>query len=136
MGLPEKRAIASYQKDRFPAWQQKLNGICGVELAYDVAWDQLAKDGYSAEYNAMFDYNFFQPLEKALQSICQDDLGKDSFKAKFKKVQITSTRSWSSLEVTIEGDILKLDADPSYERSDGSVQDYSDRIRTTLEAAL
>jgi hypothetical protein len=38
--------------------------------------------------------------------------------------------------VTIEGDILKLDADPSYERSDGSVQDSSDRIRTTLEAAL
>src|SRR5689334_12972377 len=107
MGLPEKRALAAYQKDKFPAWQQKLNAICGVELTYDVAWDQLAKDGYSAEFHTMFDYNFFQPLEKALQSICQDDLGKDSFKAKIKKVQITSTRSWSSLEVTIEADTLK-----------------------------
>jgi hypothetical protein len=84
----------------------------------------------------MFDYNFFQPLERALQSICQDDLGRDSFKEKIKKVQITSTRSWSSLEATVEGDTLKIDADPSYERSDGSVNDYSDRIRTTLEAAL
>ncbi|HYI01049.1 hypothetical protein [Hyalangium sp.] len=136
MGLAEKRALAAYQKDHFPAWKQKLNGVCGFELEYDVAWDQLAKDGYSPEYTAMFDYNFFQPLEKSLASICQDDLGREALKAKIKKVQITSTRSWSSMEVSVEGDILKVDADPSYERSDGSVGDYADRIRTKLEAAL
>jgi hypothetical protein len=136
MGLAEKRAMASYQKDKFPAWQQKLNGVCGFELTYEVSWDQLSKDGYAPEFNNMFDYNFFVPLERALQSICQDDLGRDALKAKIKKVQITSTRSWSSLEAKVEGDTLKVDADPSYERSDGSVNDYADRIRTTLEAAL
>lgn len=136
MGLAEKRAIAAYQKDNFPAAKQKVNGVCGFELEYDVVWDQIAKEGYAPEYNNMFDYNFFQPLEKALKSICSDDLGRDAFKAKFKKVQITSTRSWCSLEVKLEGDILHLDADPSYERSSGSVDNYADRIRTTLEAAL
>ena len=136
MGLAEKRAIAAYQKDHFPAWQQKLNAICGFELTYEIAWDQLAKEGYAPEYSPMFDYNFFEPMEKALKSICQDDLGKDSFKEKIKKVSITSTRSWSSLEASVEGDTLKIDADPSYERSNGSVDSYADLIRTTLESAL
>ncbi len=136
MGLAEKRALAAYQKDKYPAWQQRLNAVCGFELSYEIAWDQLAKEGYAPEYPAMFDYNFFEPMEIALKSICQDDLGKESFKEKIKKVSITSTRSWSSMEVTVDGETLKLDADPSYERSNGSVIDYGDRIRTKLEAAL
>lgn len=136
MGLAEKRAVAAYQKDKYPAWLQKLNAVCGYELTYEIAWDQLAKEGYGPEYPTMFDYNFFQPLEIALKSICQDDLGKDSLKEKIKKVSITSTRSWCSMEVSVDGDTLKIDADPSYERSNGSVTDYSDRIRTKLEAAL
>lgn len=136
MGLAEKRAVAAYQKDKWPAWQQKLNAITGYELTYEIAWDQLAKESYSAEFGNMFDFNFFEPMEIALKSICQDDLGKDSLKEKIKKVSITSTRNWSSMEVKIDGDTLKLDADPSYERSNGSVTDYSNRIRLALEAAL
>ncbi|MDY7232459.1 hypothetical protein [Hyalangium rubrum] len=136
MGLAEKRAVAAYQKDKFPGWKQKLNEISGIELELDIAWDQLAKEGYSAEYGNMFDYNFFQPLEGALKSICQDDLGRDALKAKIKKVQITSTRSWCSLEAKVNGDTLHVDADPSYERSDGSVTDYTKRITTVLEAVL
>ncbi|WP_052420006.1 hypothetical protein [Hyalangium minutum] len=136
MGLAEKRAVAAYQKDKWPTWQQKLNAITGFEPTYEIAWDQLAKEGYSAEYPTMFDYNFFEPLEIALKSICQDDLGKDALKEKIKKVSITSTRSWCSLEVKIEGDTLKLDADPSYERSNGSVTSYADKMRLALEAAL
>lgn len=84
----------------------------------------------------MFDFNFFEPMEIAFKSICQDDLGKEALKEKIKKVTINSIRSWSSMEVKIEGDTLKLDADPSYERSNGSVTDYSNRIRLALEAAL
>jgi hypothetical protein len=136
LGLAEKRALAAYQKDKLSGWQQKLNAICGVELTYEIAWDQLAKEGYAPEYTAMFDYNFFEPLEIALKSICQDDLGKESFKEKIKKVSITSNRGWSSMEVQVNGDTLNLDADPSYERSNGSVNDYADRIRLKLEAAL
>lgn len=136
MGLAEKRAVAAYQKDKFPAWKEKLTQVSGVDLAIDISWDQLAKDGYAAEYDKMFDYNFFVPLERSLQSICQDDLGREGFKEKIKKVQITSTRSWCSLEVKIEGDTLKLDADPSYERTDGSVSSYTERITKALEAAL
>jgi hypothetical protein len=136
MGLAEKRALAAYQKDKWSSWQKKLNDICGYELTYEIAWDQLAKDGYSAEFPAMFDFNFFEPLELALKSICQDDLGKEALQGKIKKVTINSVRSWSSMEVKVEGDTLKLDADPSYERSNGSVTDYSNRIRTKLEEAL
>ena len=138
MGLQEKRIIAAYQKDKFPGWQKRIAGVCGVELSWDVSWEELVKEAekWGEAYPNTLDYNFFMPLENALKSVCGDDLGKTAFKAKIKKVKIGSTRSWSSLEVKIEGDTLHLDADPTYQRDDSAIADYAQRITGELEKAL
>lgn len=136
MGLAEKRVSAAYQKDKFPGWKEKLNALVGYELEYDVNWDELVKEGFLDSYPNTIDYNFFLPLEKSLQSICADDLGRDALKAKIKRISLTSTRGWSSMEVKVDGDRLHLDADPSYNRDDSYVADYAQRITTALESAL
>lgn len=136
MGLAERRVAAAYQKDKFPAWKQKLNEIAGYELTFEVTWDELVKEGFLDSYPNTIDYNFFMPLEGALKSICADDLGRDALKAKIKGVRISSVRGWSSLEVKVEGDRLLLDADPSYNRDDSAIADYTQRITSTLESAL
>jgi hypothetical protein len=136
MGLAEKRVAAAYEKDKFPGWKEKLNAVAGYELAFEVNWAELVKEGFLDSYPNTIDYNFFMPLENALKSICADDLGKDALKAKIKGIRITSNRSWSSMEVTIEGDRLHLDADPSYNRDESYIEDYTKRITTVLESAL
>lgn len=136
MGLAEKRIAAAYEKDKFPAWKEKINAIAGYELAFEVNWAELVKEGFPDAYPNTIDYNFFRPLENALKSICADDLGKEGLKEKIKGIRITSNRSWSSMEVKIEGDRLHLDADPTYNRDDSYIDDYAKRIITVLEAAL
>ena len=136
MGLAERRIAAAYQKDKFPAWKQKLNEIAGFELAFEVSWDELVKEGFPDAYPNTIDNNFFIPLEQSLKSICADDLGREALKAKIKTVRITSVRGWSSLEVKVEGDRLLLDADPSYYRDNSCVPDYTQQITTALEKAL
>jgi hypothetical protein len=136
MGLAEKRMVAAYQKDQLPTWKQKLDGICGYPLAFEVAWDELVKEGWAEAYPKNLDYNFFQPLERSLQSICADQLGKDALKARIKKVRLASQRSWSSLEVKIEEETLILDADPTYNRDESCVDDYTQRITSELEKNL
>lgn len=136
MGLAERRVAAAYQKDKFPAWKQKLNEIAGYELAFEVNWDELVKEGFLDSYPNTIDYNFFMPIEGALKSITADDLGREALKAKIKGIRITSVRGWSSLEVKVEGDRLLLDADPSYYRDDSCVADYTKQITSTLESAL
>ncbi len=136
MGLAERRVAAAYQKDKFPAWKQKLNEIAGYEFAFEVNWDELVKEGFLDAYPNTIDNNFFIPLEASLKSICADELGREALKAKIKGIRITSVRGWSSLEVKVEGDRLLLDADPSYYRDDSCVADYTQQITTTLERAL
>lgn len=136
MGLVEKRIIAAYQKEQFPAWQERLKQLVGAELEYDVAWNEIVKEGFPDAYPATLDYNFFQPLFNALSSICSDDIGTESFRETIRRIKIGNLREWSSLEAKVDGDCLSLDSDPTYERTDGSVQDYSGRIQKVLEAAL
>jgi hypothetical protein len=136
MGLSEKRILATYQGEKFPAWKTKLSEIAGYDLPIEVMWDEIMKEGFADAYPNTIDYNFFSPLEKALQSVASDQIGKDALKAKIKKVKIGSKRPWSGLEVSIDGDALVLDADPTYNRTDGEVGNNTQRISTALESAL
>jgi hypothetical protein len=136
MGLAERRIAAAYEKEQFPKWKKKISAVVGFELAFDVSFEPLVKEGFLESYPDTLDHNFFTPLERALRSICADEMGKEAFAAKFKKVRITSDRSWHSLEITTEGDVIKLDADPSYSRDEGAVGDHTKRITEALEKAL
>ena len=136
MGLVEKRIAAAMQKDSFPVWKKQVLDACKASVEIEVAWDELVKDGYGDSYPQNVEYNFFAPLAEALASICSDDLGKNAFAEKIKKVHVGSKRTWSSLDAKVEGNTLFLDADPSYARTKEDASDYAKRIQTTLENAL
>ena len=136
MGLAERRIAAAYEKDKLPVWKQKIEAAAGGPIELDVQVEPLVKEGFLEHYPATLDYNFFQPLENAFKAICIDDMGRDALKAKIKKVRIKSDRNWSSMEVTVDGDTLVLDADPSYERTENAVPDYTQRITSVLEKSL
>ena len=65
MGLHEKRALAAAQKDKFPGWVKDIQDAAGKELAFEVAWPELCKDGYADSFAAGLAYNFFVPLRQA-----------------------------------------------------------------------
>jgi hypothetical protein len=137
MGLVEKRIAAALQKDNFPAWKKMVSEACGVsKLQFEVAWEELVKEGFADYYPKNVEYNFFAPLTEALESVCADDLGKEAFAGKIKKVHIGSKRSWSSLQAKVENDTLYLDADPSYAKSKDDCRDYAKYLQTTIENAL
>lgn len=137
MGLVEKRITAALQKDSFVAWQKMVTDACpGIAVTYDVAWEELVKEGFAEYYPKNVEYNFFAPLAAALRSVCSDDIGKQAFSAKIKKIKIGSKRGWSSLEAKVEGDTLHLDADPTYAKTEDDARDYAKEVQTTLENAL
>jgi hypothetical protein len=137
MGLVEKRIANALQKDSFVGWQKMITDACpGTPIAIEVAWDELVKEGFAEYYPKNVEHNFFGPLAAALRSICSDDIGKQAFAAKIKKINIGSKRSWSSLQAKVEGDTLFLDADPSYAKTEDDARDYAKEIQTTLENAL
>jgi hypothetical protein len=136
MGLVEKRISAAMQKENFPAWKKSVLETCDAKLEFEVAWDELVKEGYGDYYPKNVEYNFFAPLTKALESVCADDLGTEAFKEKVKKVHIGSKRGWSSLEAKVENNTLYLDSDPSYGKTKDDCEDYAKRIQHAIEAAL
>jgi len=136
MGLVEKRIAAALQKDSFPAWKKQVTDTARTKLEFEVAWDELVKEGFADAYPKNVEYNFFAPLVAALESVCSDDIGKEAFAAKIKKVHIGSKRNWSSLEVKVEGNTLYMDADPTYAKTQDDTRDYAKQVQTTLENAL
>jgi len=137
MGLPEKRVAAALEKESFPAWKKKVSGACGgAKLEWDVKWTDLVKEGYAEHYPQIIEFNFINPLTAALEKICSDDMGKEAFKGKIKKVKITTERTWMSLQVKVTDDTLHLDADPSYARTERDCKEHVARIQKALEGAL
>jgi hypothetical protein len=136
MGLVEKRIAAALQKESFPTWTKLVLDAAGSKLEFDIMWEELVKEGYADYYPKNVEYNFFAPLAEALESICSDDLGKEAFASKIKKVSIGSKRGWSSLDAKVEGSTLYLDADPSYGRAKDDCVDYAKKIQQVLENAL
>jgi hypothetical protein len=137
MGLVEKRITAALQKENFAAWKKMVVDACGLQkLQFEIAWEELVKEGFADYYPKNVEYNFFAPLSEALESICSDDLGKEAFAEKIKKVHIGSKRGWSGLQAKVENDTLYLDADPSYAKTKDDCRDYAKYVRETIENAL
>lgn len=136
MGLAEKRLVAAFEKDALPRWKERIAAVAGFPFEWQVDYDLLVKPDFLSAYPETLDYNFFLPLEQALQSVCADDLGRDSLRATIKRVKLTSDRPWSSMLARVEGDLLVLDCDPSYERSEAAIAEYTPRITKVLEDAL
>lgn len=134
MGLAEKRAVQAFQAEKLGEWQQKLNALTGAELELEILWDEVVKEGYAENFPTLMEENYFLPLEKALQNICADAMGKEAFNAKIKKVKIEGNYDGSILEVEINGNTLKLNADSRCNRHDP--EEFTQSIVDSLEEVL
>lgn len=132
MGLAEKRAVEKFKNEQYPLWVSKICQIVGFQVALDVNWEKLCKEGFADSYQEYFDKVYFLPLEQGLKSIAIDQMGKDALKNGLKKVVVTNTKnSYSPNHFTFEGGVLTIDHDPASNVDD--VKDRSEMIQKLLE---
>ena len=90
LGLAERRAIAAYRQDKWPAIEQGIQQAAGFVVPVEVEWDQLTIPGDAAHYadDAFFGKTIFEPLTTALRGITRDEMGRDALRAKLKRIHV------------------------------------------------
>src|SRR5262245_30715350 len=91
LGLGDRRALESYQQTVYPAQLEAIQKAAGFELAVEVQWDAIAKEGDGKNYldEGYWTKIYFVPLVEALGKVAGDNTGKQAVKDKLKKVVIT-----------------------------------------------
>jgi uncharacterized membrane-anchored protein YjiN (DUF445 family) len=113
-----------------------ITWVVGKEVEVEVNWSSISKDSMSHLYAEAWPQVYFQPLVKAMKSICSDDMGKEAIQETLKKVVIqdeihTATPSrWSKFE---DG-VLTLDHMPTTNL--GQIQDRTEAVQNLLENSL
>ncbi|MGD1840955.1 MAG: hypothetical protein ACFB0B_08680 [Thermonemataceae bacterium] len=136
MGLKEKRAIKEVEDNQYPAFKQKVADIIGFEVALEINWESLAREGSDHIYKEGFEKVFVTPTLEAFESICQDDMGKEAIKEALKKIVIKDENDHFSYTqwVDFKEGILTLD-----HKIDTNLDDIAARkgsLQETLESAL
>jgi len=140
-GLAERRAIAAFEKDSFPALQKSVRAAAGFEVPIKVDWNSLALPG-DDKYYGQDDYlvkTVFTPLENAMKNIAQDEMGKQALREKLQAISIHYTEAGSSASaykdrVKFEAGTLDVNFRPFTNSAD--VDDRTKAIVDVLEAAL
>src|SRR4051812_40487975 len=101
MGLAERRAIATFQNDRFPGLKQKVEEAAAMPVELDVDWAGLAKEGEAENYEKALTNYFFVPLATALGQICIDQMGREALKEGLRGIKVTCGSSY--LDVDMQG---------------------------------
>lgn len=134
MGLAERRAIKEFGEKITPDYQQKLQDITGKNIELEIDWDSLAIEGNSHLYKD-WEPIFFEPLVKAFENVCIDDMGKETVQESINKIVIGnkndnfSATKWSSLEngvVTLNHKLVNMN----------DVTDRTNHLQKTLENGL
>lgn len=128
MGLRERRALAAYQEDVFPAVKRRLDEAFGAELALEVDWDSLAVPGVAHLYEGAFTKVYFDTLLGAIREIGSDDFGKTALREGLRKVVVRNSDSVSSFRgFTFEEGVLTLDHKPTT-----NIDRVDERIKGTV----
>jgi len=141
IGLAERRAIASYRQEKYPAIEAGIQQAAGFPVPVDVEWDQLTLPG-DAAYYAQDDYfgkTIFEPLTAALRSITADPMGRDALKAKLQRIHIrydekTAPASNYPNGLTFKDGMLDINWRPYANTAD--LQDRTQAITQLLERNL
>ena len=90
IGLAERRAIAAYRQDRYPALEKAIQEAAGFPVPVEVAWDQLTIPGDAKYYSdeGYYGKTIFEPLAAGLREIGKDQMGRDALKQKLKTIRV------------------------------------------------
>ncbi len=131
MGLAERRAAEKFRVDEYPGWKSKLDQAAGCEVPVEVAWPELAVDGFAPDYPEFFAKVYFQPLVTALAGVTIDDMGRDALRAGLKKIIVCNSGQHAGTGgfAFVDG-VLTVD-----HRSDANI-DYGDERARQLQQLL
>lgn len=133
VGLAERRAIAAYRQDRYPALEKAIQEAAGFPVPVEVAWDQLALPGDAKYYadDGYFGKTIFEPVAAGLREVGKDPMGRDALRQKLKTVRVrfdekTATSNYPK-GVTFEGGVLDVNWRPYT-----NVADFQERLQAIV----
>ncbi len=136
MGLAERRIVKAFQETTYKSFLEDVKKVVGKEVAVEVAWDSLAIEGMSHLYEEAWPQVYFQPLVKAFESICADDMGKEAITESLDKIVIKNEEGISSASrwSAFENKVLTLDHKPT--TNIHYVDDRAKTVQSLLENNL
>jgi hypothetical protein len=131
MGLAERRAAEKFRTEEYPGWKSRLDEAAGFDLPVEVAWEELAVEGYADRYPEFFTKVYFQPLVSALGAVTVDDMGREALASGLTKVVVRNSGQYgSSAGFTFADGVLTFD-----HRSEVNI-DYGDDRAKQLQHLL
>ncbi len=113
MGLAERRGVQRFVDGDYPGWKERIDDAAGFAVPVEVAWDELAVDGYAEDYPEFFAKVYFQPLVDALKAITFDEIGKQATREGLKKIVIRNAGGYYSTSgFAFEAGVLTIDHRP------------------------
>ena len=135
LGLAERRAIASYRQDRYPALEKAIQDAAGFPVPVEVAWDQITLPGDAQYYvdEGYFGKTIFEPLAAGLREVGKDQMGRDALKQKLKTIRVrfdekTAPASNYPNGLKFTGGILDVNWRPY-----SNVADFKERVAAVVE---
>jgi hypothetical protein len=133
-GLAERRAIAAYQQEKYPALLKAIQDAAGFAVPVEVNWDQLAVEGDAKYYadEGYFGKTIFEPLAAGLKEVGKDDMGREALKAKLKSIRVrydakTSTTDYFG-SMKFDGGVLDVNWRPY-----ANTQDFKPRVDAVVK---
>lgn len=134
IGLGERRAIAAYRQDRYPALEKAIQDAAGFPVPVEVAWDQLTIPGDAKYYadDGYYGKTIFEPLAAGLGEVGKDQMGRDALKQKLKTVRVrfdekTAPASNYPNGLKFEGGVLDVNWRPY-----SNVADFKERVAAVV----
>jgi hypothetical protein len=135
MGLAERRGVERFRNDDYPGWKAKIDQAAGFEVPVEVAWDELAAEGYASSYAGFFPKVYFEPLVDALTAVTVDELGRSAIRAGLKKIIVRNTGQYYSTQgLGFTEGVLTFDHKPETNVDYGA--DRAKGLQQILESGL
>ncbi len=134
MGLAERKALAQYQQNVFPAWQKKFNDLLGYPLELEVEWSTLGEEGQAHLFEEGLNVIYFEPLLLALQAVAVDDFSKQALRDGFKKFFVSGIEPADRVFYTFSDKTLFYRH--NFTGNENDLPDKRDRIVHLLEKNL
>jgi hypothetical protein len=110
MKLNDRRGLADYQENHWPAMQAQIQAAAGFEVPITVDWESIAADGCGESYADDFPPIYFFPIVEAFKKIGFDKMGKDALKSGIKQIIVQNKKpDYSSYWASLEDGVLTLD---------------------------
>lgn len=140
-GLAERRAIAAYAKDVWPASEKSIQDAAGFPVAIELDLNSLALPGLADSYaNADYLQNtVIEPVISSFKAITADEMGKAALTDKLKSVTIlydekTAPASNYADGLTFENGKLTINWKPF--SNAGDIEPRTKALTTLLESKL